>query len=145
VQNEMMVHRGEANGAPERQFPQGLGFESRFAGAADSKDHWVVKNGDQEIERYHTDELRFLVHWSAEVFEDFAELKKNMDHSEDLTFDQVFDTLIKDVRSKGIEIATPSDPLHDPAFIRALNTAYDVGTPLFYPPGAPVSPLRMAA
>lgn len=145
VQNEMMVHRGEASGALERQSPAGLAFDSVFAGDPSSADHWVVKNGEAVIERYHTDELRFLVHWSGEVFEDFAELKKNMDHTADLTFDQVFDTLIQDVRSKGIQIETPSDPLHDPMFIRSLNAAYDIGVPLTYPPEAPVSPLRMAA
>ncbi len=145
VQNEMLVHRGEANGPLDRQFPVGLGFDSLFSGASDSPDHWVVKTGEKIIERYHTDELRFLVHWSAEVFEDMAELKKNMDGTADLTFDQVFDTLIKDVRSRGIQIETPTDPLHDPVFIQKLNAAYDTGAPLTYPPEAPVSPLRMAA
>src|SRR6185312_4678995 len=144
VQNEMMVHRGEANGPLDQQVPAGLAFDSVFAGDADSRDHGVVKNGSDVIARYHTNELRFLVHWSAEVFEDMAELKKNMDHTDDLTFDRVFETLIKDVRSRGIEIDTPSDPLHDPKFIRTLNSAYDIGQPLMYPPGAAVSPLRVA-
>jgi len=145
VQNEMMMHRGEANGPLDQQSPKGLAFDSVFAGDPASHDHWVVKTGDEVIARYHTDDLRFLVHWSAEVFEDMAELKKNMEHTDDLTFDRVFDTLIKDVRSRGIEIDTPSDPLHDPKFIRTLNSAYDIGQPLMYPPGAAVSPLRVAA
>lgn len=145
VQNELMVHRGEGNGPLDQRFPAGLDFTSLFSGATDSQDHWVVKTGDKEIARYHTDELRFLVHWSAEVFEDYAELKKNMDHSDDLTFDRVFDTLIKDVRAKGIQIETPTNPLADPVFIRTLNAAYDVGRPVIYPPEAPLSPLRMVA
>jgi hypothetical protein len=145
VQNEMLVHRGEANGPMERRSPRGLSFESVFAGDPNSCDHWVVQSGSEVIERYHTDELRFLVHWSAEVFEDFAELKKNMEGKDDLTHEQAIDMLIKDVRSKGIKIETPSDPLHDPVFIKTLNSAYDIGSPLMYPPEAPVSPLRVAA
>lgn len=145
VQNEMMVHRGEANGPLERQRPEGLGFDSVFTGAPGDRDGWIVKSGDQVIERYHTDELRFLVHWSAEVFEDFAELKKNMDGSDNLTFDRVFDTLIRDVRSRGIEIATPSDPLRDPIFIHTLNQAYDYGGPVEYPAEAPRGGLYAAA
>ena len=141
VQNEMMVHRGEANGPVEQQRPAGLQFHTVFQGDPTSRDHWLLKTDDTVIARHHTDELRFLVHWSAEVFEDFTELKKNMDHSDDLTHERVFDTLIKDVRSRGIDIKTPSDPLRDPAFIRTLNAAYDIGAPKFYPEEAPVSPM----
>jgi hypothetical protein len=133
----MLVHRGEANGPLERQNPKGLGFDSLFSGEPGNPDGWLVKTGDQVIERYQTDDLRFLVHWSAEVFEDYAELKKNMDGSDNLTYDQVFDTLIKDVRSRGIQIETPTDPLNDPAFIKALNDAYDYGGPAEYPAEAP--------
>jgi hypothetical protein len=146
VQNEMLVHRGEASGPVERRRPAGLAFDSVFTGEAGDPDGWIVKTGDQVIERYHTDDLRFLVHWSAEVFEDFAELKKNMEGSDDLTHEQAIDTLIKDVRSRGIAIETPSDPLNDPAFIRALNAAYDFGGPAQYPAEAQVdSPLAAAA
>jgi len=40
------------------------------------------------------------VHWSADVYEDFAELKKTMDHSDDLTHDKVFDIFIQDMRAR---------------------------------------------
>ena len=68
-----------------------------------------------------------------------------MDHTDDLSHDQVFDTLIKDCRARGIDIATPADPLHDPAFIMALNAAYDFGGPCEYPAEAPVTPIYAAA
>jgi hypothetical protein len=138
VQNEMLVHRGEANGPIARRRPAGLTFESRFSGEPGNADGWLVKTGDQVIERYTTDDLRFLVHWSAEVFMDFDELKKNMDGSDNLTYDRVFETLIKDVRARGIAIETPTDPLRDPAFIAQLNAAYDFGGPAEYPACAPV-------
>lgn len=143
VQNELMLHRGEANGPLDRQFLDGLTFDSKFTGNPSDANRWIVKAGDEVIADYHTDELRFLVHWSGEVFMDFAELKKNMDHTADLTHDQVFETLIKDVRSMGIEITPPSDPLNDPEFIKTLNAAYDLGGPEEYPWEAFPSPLRM--
>ncbi|WP_223308013.1 hypothetical protein [Sphingobium sp. DC-2] len=144
VQNEMLVHRGEANGPVERRRPAGLAFDSVFTGEQGDPDGWVVKTGDQVIERYHTDDLRFLVHWSAEVFSDFAELKKNMEGTDDLTHEQAIDMLIKDVRSRGIQIETPTDPLNDPVFIRALNAAYNFGGPAEYPAEAPVDQLLAA-
>ncbi|WP_236613053.1 hypothetical protein [Sphingobium quisquiliarum] len=144
VQNEMLVHRGEANGPVERRRPAGLAFDSVFTGEQGDSDGWVVKTGDQVIERYHTDDLRFLVHWSAEVFSDFAELKKNMEGTDDLTHEQAIDMLIKDVRSRGIQIETPTDPLNDPVFIRALNAAYNFGGPAEYPAEAPVDQLLAA-
>jgi hypothetical protein len=145
VQNEMMLHRGEANGPLDQQFLDGLTFHSKFTGDPSDADSWIVKADGKIIARYKTDDLRFLVHWSAEVFEDFAELKKNMDHSADLSLDQVFETLIKDVRAKGIAIDPPSDPLHDPSFIKTLNEAYDFGGVEAYPMEAFPSPLRMNA
>ena len=100
VQNEMMVHRGEANGPLEQQIPAGLAFGTVFTGDPDDRDQWLLKNGDDVIARHHTDELRFLVHWSAEVFADFDELKKNMDGSDDLTIDQAIDMLVDDVHKR---------------------------------------------
>ena len=60
------------------------------------------------IARHHTDELRFLVHWSAEVFSDYDELKKNMDGSDDLTIDSAIDMLVDDVHKKGIKLDVPA-------------------------------------
>lgn len=136
VQNEMMMHRGEANGPLDQQRPAGLSFETVFTGDPRDENNWRLMNGDTVIAEHHTDELRFLVHWSAEVFEDFAELKKNMDGSDDLTYDQVFDTFLNDLRARGIQVETPVDPLRDPGFIRTLIGAYDFGTPLTYPENA---------
>lgn len=138
VQNEMLVHRGEGNGEMARRHPEGLAFNSVFTGDPDDRDGWVVKTDGKVIERYHTDDLRFLVHWSAEVFMDMDEMRKNMDGTDNLTHDQVFETLIKDVRSRGIEIETPTNPMHDPQFIRTLTAAYNFGGPAEYPAEAPV-------
>lgn len=139
VQNEMLMHRGEANGPLDQQVPAGLDFDTVFAGDASSRDHWVLKNGDAIIARHHTEDLRFLVHWSAEVFEDYDELKKNMDHSDDLTVEKAIDMMVDDLGKKGVKLDIPSEPLHDAAFIGALNAGYDLGGPAAYPEAAPLS------
>jgi hypothetical protein len=144
VQNEMMVHRGEANGPLDQQIPAGLAFDTVFTGDPGDRDYWLLKNGDEVVARHHTDELRFLVHWSAEVFSDYDELKKNMEGSDDLTIEQAIDTMVKDVNAQGIKLAMPDDPLHDPEFIRTLNTAYDLGGPSSYPEEAPISDFQLA-
>ena len=144
VQNEMMVHRGEANGPLDQQIPADLAFDTVFTGHPDDRDHWLLKNGDEPIARHHTDELRFLVHWSAEVFSDYDELKKNMEGSNDLTIEQAIDTMVKDVNAQGIKLAIPDDPLHDAEFIRTLNAAYDLGGPSNYPQEAPISAFQLA-
>jgi hypothetical protein len=144
VQNEMMVHRGEANGPLGQQMPAGLAFGTVFSGDPDDRDQWLLKNEDQVIARHHTDELRFLVHWSAEVFADLDELKKNMDGSDDLTVDKAIDMLVDNLAKTGVKLDVPSAPLHDPEFIGALNAAYDPGAPAVYPDEAPLSAFQFA-
>lgn len=144
VQNEMMVHRGEANGPLTQQMPAGLAFDTVFAGDPADRDGWVLKNGDDVIARHHTDDLRFLVHWSAEVFADMDELRKNMEGSDDLTVEKAIDMMVDDLGKKGVKLDVPSAPLHDPAFIGALNAAYDLGGPTAYPDEAPLSAFQSA-
>jgi hypothetical protein len=144
VQNEMMVHRGEANGPLDQQVPPGLAFDTVFTGDPADREHWLLKNGDDVIARHHTDELRFLVHWSAEVFSDLDELKKNMEGSDDLTVDKAIDMMVDDLSAKGVKLDIPSEPLHDPAFIGALTAAYDLGGPSSYPQEAPLSAFQLA-
>lgn len=143
VQNEMMVHRGEANGPLDQQIPAELAFDTVFTGDPDDRDYWLLKNDDVRIARHHTDELRFLVHWSAEVFSDYDELKKNMEGSDDLTIEQAIDIMVKDISAQGQKLAMPEDPLHDPEFIRTLNAAYDLGGPSSYPEDAPISAFQL--
>jgi hypothetical protein len=55
------------------------------------------------------------------------EVKKSLDHSDDLTHDIVFDRLLADLRSRGVDVAEPTDPLCDQDFIRALIGTYTIG------------------
>ncbi len=137
VQNEMMYHRGEANGPIDQRHPQGLAFNSLWGADPSSPDGWQITTDGAVIQRVPAAEVRFLVHWNAEVYSDMAELKRAMDHTDDLDHERVFDTFLKDLRGRGLSFAVPSDPLHDREFIRLLTTVYDPGIPTIYPAEAP--------
>src|SRR4030095_253396 len=96
---------------------------SRYNAARDS---WAVTTDGEVNKRYQPEQIRLLVHWNAEVYADMEEVKKVMDHTDDLTHDRVVDTLLADMRARGVQVATPSDPFHDVDFIQALMHTYDV-------------------
>ena len=138
TQNTVMYHRGESNGpTTERENPVGLTLDSTFAGDPDDRDGWQIRTGDAVIARLRTDQLRLLVHWDAEVYDDLADLKRHVDHLDDLTIDRVIDTFVSDLRARGVAFDTPSDPMRDPRFVALLAGTYDVG-PTTYPSDAPV-------
>jgi len=135
--NTAMFHRGESNGPPaERDNPAGLAFDSTFAGDPDDPDAWVIRTGDRVIARLATDRLRLLVHWDAELYTDLADLKRHVDHTDDLGIDRVLETFVADLEAKGVDFETPSDPMRDPRFIALLAQTYDV-PPSAYPEEAP--------
>jgi hypothetical protein len=139
VQNTAMYHRGEACGPPERRAnPPGLGFDSTFSADPAGPDRWQVRSGDAVIARYTSDELRLLVHWDAELYADLADMQKHLDHVDDLCAERVFETLVADLRAKGVSFELPSDPMREPGFIALLARTYDVA-PSSYPPDAPVA------
>jgi hypothetical protein len=125
VQNELMFHRGDPVGRPEERDIPGLKHRSRLGYDA-AADGWAITTDGAVIRRYRPEEMRLLVHWNAEVYADMDEVKKSLDHSDDLTHDIVFERLLADLRAKGVEVAEPSDPLHDQDFIRALISTYSI-------------------
>ena len=137
VENERLFHRGEGNGPASRRHPKGLAFNSLFAVDPDSPDGWVITTDGKVVDHIAEEETRLLIHWNADVFLDLDEMRKVLDHRDDLTHDQVFDTFIKDMRARGLTFEVPTDPLHDATFVRLLTETYDVGEPLFYPAEAP--------
>jgi hypothetical protein len=138
TQNTAMYHRGESNGpVDQRANPKGLTFDSTFSGDPGDPQRWEVRTGDAVIARYTTDQLRLLVHWDAELYTDLADLRKHVDHLDDLTPERVFDTFVADLRAKDVSFEMPSDPMHDARFVSLLASTYDVG-PGSYPAEAPV-------
>jgi hypothetical protein len=125
VQNEMMYHRGDPVGPPEDPAFEGLKNRSVF-GFDPEGDTWMVTTDGEVIKRDRPEQIRFLVHWNAEVYADMDEVKKVMDHTDDLTHERVVDTLLADMRGRGVKVATPSDPFHDVDFIQALMHTYDI-------------------
>ena len=125
VENERMFHRGDPAGRPEERDIPGIKHRSKIGYDA-AADTWSITTDGEVIRTYPPAEMRLLVHWSAEVYADFDEMKKVMDHSDDLTLEIVVDRLLADMRAKGTPVAEPSDPLHDTEFVRAVIATYSV-------------------
>lgn len=127
VQNEMMFHRGDPVGRPDERDIPGLKHRSMI-GYRPANDDWVITTDDEVVRAYEPDNIRFLVHWNAEVYMDRDEAKLVMDHSDDITTDRIVNTFLDDLAARGVACDAPSaiDPFHDPAFIRALMGAYTI-------------------
>lgn len=136
VENERMFHHGQACGPLAERRPAGLDITSRFGADPDHADGWRITTGDRVIQTVPAAEMRFLVHWGARVFEDFADLKRTLDHTDDIGAERAISMLIDDLRRRGIACATPGDPLADRDFIALVAKAYDIGGPTNIPPDA---------
>jgi hypothetical protein len=134
VENEMMYHTAQTNGPAHLRKPAGLAMNSLMEADPDVPDGWRITTDGAVIQRIPAEEFRFLVHWGANVYMDLDELKRTRDHTDDLTQEMALDILMRDLRQRGERFETPSDPLHDKAFIGLLTRVYDVGLPLHFPP-----------
>jgi len=137
TQNEMMYHRGEACGSIAKQSPKGLAFDSLWSADPDSVDGWQITTGNEVIAHVPAEETRLMLHWTASIYAEKAEMKLVLDHKDDLTHERVFDIFAADLRARGITFAVPSDPLTDRSFIKLLSQTYDQGLPAIYPQDAP--------
>ncbi|HVF74217.1 MAG TPA: hypothetical protein VM938_04150 [Acidimicrobiales bacterium] len=63
----------------------------------DGGDRWSVRDGDERIAEYATDDLRYSVSWKAYCFADEAERAAWADHRDDLTLEVILDTLKADL------------------------------------------------
>jgi hypothetical protein len=135
VQNELMFHRGDPVGRSDERDIPGLKHRSLIGYDLD-RDDWAITTDGEVIRRYRPNEMRLLVHWSAELYSDMDEVKKNMDHSDDLSHEIVFERLLADLHQRGVDVAEPSDPLHDQAFIRALIATYSIAPATEWPQAA---------
>jgi hypothetical protein len=125
VQNELMFHRGDPVGRPDQRPIQGIKHRSLFE-YHDASDDWAVTTDGEPIRVYQPDEIRLLVHWNAELYADMDELKKVMDHTDDLTHERAIGMLLDDMRRRGVQVAEPSDPFNDDEFIQALIHTYTI-------------------
>jgi hypothetical protein len=134
VENEMMFHRGDASGPSALRRPAGLDITSTFEADPETEDGWRIITGERVIQRIPAEEMRFLVHWGAQLYMDYEELEVSLDHSDDIARDRAIDMLIADLRARGEKFEEPSDPMNDRHFVRLLSQVYDVGTPSILPP-----------
>jgi hypothetical protein len=134
VENEMMFHRGDASGPSALRRPAGLDITSTFGAAFESEDGWRITTGEKVIQRIPAEEMRFLVHWGAQLYMDDEELKVSLDHTDDITRERAIDMLVTDLHARGEKFEEPSDPINDRQFVRLLSQVYDVGTPSILPP-----------
>ena len=134
VENEMMYHTAEAVGPAALRRPEGLAINSLMSADPEDPNGWQITTDGKVIQKIPEDEFRFLIHWGADIFMDFSELKRSLDHTDDISNDQVFDMLIADLRARGATFEVPTDPLTDQQFIRLLVQTYDPGKPSIFPP-----------
>ena len=133
VENEMMYHTAESCGPASQRKPEGLAFHSLMEADPEVAGAWCITTDGKVVQRIPEQEFRFLVHWGANVYMNLDELKMTLDHTDDLTLDQVFDSFLADLKQRGILCPTPSDPLTDKSFIGLLTNTYDLGVPLHLP------------
>lgn len=143
VENEMMFHSAQSNGPAEMRKPAGLTLESMMEADPEVQGGWRITTDGKVIQQIPEQEFRFLVHWGAVIYKDYAELKVTKDHTDDLTLEQVINIFLGDLKKRGIKFEEPSDPYSDPAFIGLLTSVYDPGMPLHFPP-APEEVLQTA-
>jgi len=136
VENEMMFHHGQACGPIAMRRPAGLDITSRFGGDPATADGWRIITGDRVNQSLPAEEMRFLVHWGARLYVDFAELKVALDHTDDIRPDQALDMLIDDMRERGVAFELPTDPMNERRFIGLVSQVYDIGGPRNIPADA---------
>jgi hypothetical protein len=129
VENEKMYHSAQANGPVSMRRPEGLAINSTMASDPVNAGGWVIETDGKIIQRIPEQEFRLLIHWGAQLYMDYQELKAALDHTDDIGHEQAFDIFIKDLRSRDEIFEMPTDPLHDTKFIQLLTRVYDPGKP----------------
>jgi hypothetical protein len=88
----------------------------------DADDTWQLRAGDgRDVARYPWGEIRFSVSWKAYCFGDDAERAAWHEHTDDLTLEQILDTLLDDLRERGVCDQRPAD---DADLARLLVATY---------------------
>jgi predicted metal-dependent phosphotriesterase family hydrolase len=83
-----------------------------------------VREGDEAVHRADDADVRITVSWKAEIYADEADRRRMLDHSDDIDLDHVVDTLLADMRARGVEVERPTDPHHDEAWVTAVSSTY---------------------
>jgi hypothetical protein len=130
--NDVMFHRVESIGGPEDDMVRGLTLDSELCPGPDGE--WEVADHGRVLGRYPFAAVRVSVSWKGQVFRDAEEARLADEHRDDLGFETVLETFLGDLAARGLAVAPPDDPLHDPAFVATLTAAYRQ-SPSVYPWG----------
>lgn len=119
--NERTYHGVSPVGGATAPFVQGLTRDCLLHRVTDG---WEIRQDGVAMAHGGDDEVRITVSWKAEVFADADEVARSEDHRDDLTLERVVDTLVADLRRRGVDVSPPSDPHHDRDWVRAVSGAY---------------------
>ena len=110
VQNELMFHRGDPVGAPDERAIAGLKHRSLLGYDADDDDWVITTDGERDPPLPARRDAASWCTGTPRSTPTWTRCKKVMDHTDDLTHDQVVRPLLADLRSKGVN-ASPSRPI----------------------------------
>jgi hypothetical protein len=82
---------------------------------------WTLRDADSVAAVYGPGEVRFSVSWKAYCFADENERRAWATHTDDLTLDQILDTLVADLVDRGVIAGRPDD---ERALARELVNGY---------------------
>jgi hypothetical protein len=104
---DALFHGVERVGGPDAPSPDVLpGQAIHWAGDGT----WEVRDGERVVGRYAWGALRLSLQWKALCFADAAERAAYEDGTDDLDLDRVLETLLADLRSRGVlGAARPDD------------------------------------
>jgi len=118
--NDSMWHRVRPTGRPREGMAR-LTLDSELVREGDG---WAVRDGERRLGAFGWDALRVSLSWKALVFASDADRRRHDEHSDDIDLAEVLRRYAADLAARGIEVAWPGDPVHDPATIRLLTEAY---------------------
>jgi len=137
AENQYMFHRAECSlPLGEDHDIAALAFDSTIEACRASVDGWKVRTAGEIVRKYRTNELRLMVHWSCELFDDMEEVQRHITGTDPLTHDIVVERFMTDLRGHGLTLERPSDPLNDLEFRRLLERRHS-RAPASYPAEAP--------
>jgi hypothetical protein len=119
--NDVMFHRVEAVGTEQDGSVVPIDSLLRYDAAAEE---WDIAKGERTFGRFAWDDIRVSVSWKAQVFADAAEARVFDEHLDDVSFESVVGAWRTDLADRGVGLPDSGDPLHDPAFVSAVTSAY---------------------
>jgi len=74
------------------------------------KGKWQLRDGEEPVNDYHWQEMRFSISWKAYCFEDQADRRRWLAAKEDLTLEFILQRLQQALEEQGKSLADRSDP-----------------------------------